>query len=479
MNLTDMTIEEMCTTTERQLFDRKSAKIDAAAIAIPMIAFANADGGLLAVGIEDNGEITGIDAYTSKINEILRAGYDFCQPSIFIEKETVDCIDSKGNPNHILLIKVPQSADMHVNNRDEAYLRVGDKSKKLTFEERMELMYSKGIRFYEDEPVYRSTLDDIDMDFVAKYCEKIGYGKTPEEYIRQNKDYMVNVAGRQEMSCAAIMMFGKEPQRFFPRSRVRFIRYEGTEAKVGAEMNVIKDVIFEGRILELVEQAIEYVRTQIKEHTYLGPDARFVTEPEYPEFAWKEIIVNAIAHRDYSIKGTDIQIKMFDDHITVESPGTLPGTVRLNNMREIHFSRNPKMAQLLHEYEYVREFGEGVDRMYREMAEAGLPEPEYKTVAFMVHATIKNKKYHVASGATDETGVARNVAQNVAQNVARDVSQDLAAIILAEIQKDDKVTRDQIAVIAKVSKKTVEREIKKMGNIHYEGRGSNGHWVID
>ena len=291
MKLTDMTIEEMCTTIEKQSFDRKSAKIEATAIATPMIAFANADGGLLAVGIEDNGEITGIDDYTKNINEILRAGYDFCQPSIFIEKETIDCIDKNGNANHILLIKIPQSADMHVNHRDEAFLRVGDKSKKLTFDERMELMYSKGMRFYEDEPVYRSTLDDIDMDFVAKYCEKIGYGKTPEEYIKQNKDYIVNVAGRQEMSGAAI--------------------------------------------------------------------------------------------------------KMFDDHMTVESPGTLPGTVRLNNMREIHFSRNPKMAQLLHEYEYVREFGEGVDRMYREMEEAGLPEPEYKTVAFMVHATIKNKKYLV------------------------------------------------------------------------------------
>lgn len=125
----------------------------------------------------------------------------------------------------------------------------------------------------------------------------------------------------------------------------------------------------------------------------MGTDARFTTESEYPEFAWKEIIVNAIAHRDYSIKGTDIQIKMFDDHITVESPGTLPGTVRLNNMRDIHFSRNPKIAQLLHEYEYVREFGEGVDRMNREMEEAGLPAPEYTTVSFMVHATIKNKNY--------------------------------------------------------------------------------------
>ena len=167
MNLADMTIEELCTQTEKQQFDRKSARISAAAIAIPIIAFANADGGLLAIGIEDNGDITGIDNFTANVNEIMRASYDFCIPSIFIEKEVVDCIDNKGNPNHILLIRVPQSPDMHVNHRDEAFLRVGDKSKKLTFEERMELMYSKGIRFYEDEPVYRSTLDDIDMDFVG------------------------------------------------------------------------------------------------------------------------------------------------------------------------------------------------------------------------------------------------------------------------------------------------------------------------
>lgn len=83
--------------------------------------------------------------------------------------------------------------------------------------------------------------------------------------------------------------------------------------------------------------------------------------------------------------------------MTVESPGTLPGIVRLNNMREIHFSRNPKIAEFLHEYEYVREFGEGVDRMYLEMKEAGLPEPEYRTEAFMVYATIRNKNRQATS----------------------------------------------------------------------------------
>ncbi len=416
MDLITMTIEEMRMTMEKQLFDRKSARIEATAIAAPMIAFANADGGLLALGIEDNGEVTGIDDYLKNVNEILRAPIDFCQPSIMVETEIIDCTDSRGRENHILLIKIPQSSELHANHRDEVFLRVGDKSKKLTFDEGLQLMYAKGARYYENEPVYGSTIDDIDMAVVEEYCHKIGYRKSPQEYIKQNKKFIVDVNGRQEMSGAAILLFGRNPQLFFERARVRFIKYEGTEVKVGADMNVVKDRIFEGRILDLVETTIDFVRSQIKEYTYLGPDAGFVTEPEYPEFVWKEIIVNAIAHRDYSIKGTDIQIKMFDDHITVESPGRLPGIVRLDNMREIHFSRNPKIASLLLEYEYVREFGEGIDRMYFEMEQAGLPEPEYRTEAFMVYATIKNKKAMIASK-TDNT-------QDSTQDNTQDNTQD-------------------------------------------------------
>lgn len=84
---------------------------------------------------------------------------------------------------------------------------------------------------------------------------------------------------------------------------------------------------------------------------------------------------------------------MFDDHMTVESPGQLPGLVRPNNMREMHFSRNPKIIEFLHVYEYVNEFGEGVDRMYREMEDAGLPDPEYHVSSFMLCATLKNQKW--------------------------------------------------------------------------------------
>lgn len=386
-----------------------------------------------------------------------------------VTTETVDCRDKDGNPNHLLIMTIPQSSELHANQQDEVYYRMGDKSKKLNFDERLQLMYAKGSRYYEDEPVFRSALDDIDMDFVAKYCKKIGYSKSAEEYIRQNKDYIVRHDGREEMSGAALLLFGKEPQRFFPRARVRFIRYDGTEAKVGTEMNVIKDKMFEGKILDVVRQSLEFVGDQIKERTRLGSDGRFHTTPEYPEFVWKEIIINAIAHRDYSIKGTDIQIKMFDDHITVESPGKLPGIVRLSNIRTVHFSRNPKIARFLQEYDYVKEFGEGVDRMFKEMSDAGLPAPEYTDNAFMLNATIRN-------GAINENSGAINGAINEAIKLSPAQKAVLEAII-----ETPSITKQALCDMTSLGKSTIDRAIKVLkerGLIQRVGSNKTGYWKV-
>ena len=215
-----------------------------------------------------------------------------------------------------------------------------------------------------------ATIDDIDMDFVKEYTDEIDYGKSPLEYLKENRGFIKEKDGEIQINTAAILLFRKNPQNFFTRARIRFIRYEGTEEKFGTEMNVIKDVIFEGTLLNMINEAIVYLDTQVKENTYLGPDGTFVTDEEYPKFVRQELIVNAVTHRAYSITGTDIQIKMFDDHIVVESPGKLPGLVRADNIRFTHFSRNPKIAEFLKNYKFVKEFGEGVNRMCNELEQA-------------------------------------------------------------------------------------------------------------
>lgn len=386
---TMMTIEDIKDRPEGQTFDCKSVKIEPKALAVPIVAMANADGGMLAIGISDKTRrIEGIDQHTAHVNELLKVPFSLCIPSVNIKPEYIPCIDSEGKPNHVLLLHIPASATLHANQADEVFMRVGDSSRKLGFEERMSLMYDKGERYFEDTAAYDATIEDIDFNYVQDLLNVIGYTKSPLEYLKENNNFITYKNGKEQISTACILLFGKKPQLFFPRARVRFIRYMGTEEKVGREMNVIKDVTFEGRIIDQIKKTIDYLESQVKEHTYLGEKGVFVTDREYSPFVLQEMTVNSICHRDYSIKGTEIQIKMFDDRLVFETPGKFPGIVRSDNIRHTHFSRNPKIAEFLKAYKYVREFGEGVDRMCKELEAKGLHDPKYILTAFILKSTV-------------------------------------------------------------------------------------------
>ena len=458
-------IETLRNRKEGQTFDRKSARIDAKSLASVVVAMANADGGTIVIGIEDDGTITGVDDYQTHVNDYLRIPFDFCVPSVEARFEWMPCNDSSGKADHILVMEIEQSSVMHATTADEAFYRVGDKSKRLCFSDRLQIMLAKGVQFFEDFPVANASLDDIDLVFVEQYCQKIGYPKDAIEYLRSNKKFIQSKDGKDYISGSAILLFGKDPQTFFPRARVRFIKYDGSEEKFGREMNVIKDEIFTGKILDMARASISFVKTQIKEHTYLGEGARFVTKPEYPEFCWTELIVNAIAHRDYSIMGTDIQIKMFEDHYMVESPGILPGRVRIDNMRTTHFSRNPKIAEFLKEYEFVREFGEGVDRMYREMEEGGWPSPVFRQDDFMLRA---------------ELTITQN---NKAVDLCNDriTFKDRNIEITALMKNNSQITIKEIAEKLGVSSRAISKRIKALQEqkiVRHIGATKKGLWIV-
>ena len=383
------TIEEIQARKESQTFDCKSIQIDPKALAIPIVAMANADGGVLAIGVSDKTRrVEGIDGNEERLNELLRVPFDFCNPSVKVKCEYLPCTDHSGKENRILLMHIPASSQLHTNQADECFMRVGDKSKKLSFDERMQLLYDKGERYYEDKDVFGATMDDIDMNLVNDYMSVIGYGKSGMEFLRENNDFVAEIDGQQKISTACILLFGKNPQRFFPRARTRFIRYEGKEEKVGREMNVVKDVTFEGAILQQVRSTIDYLETQVREHSFLGEHGQFVTRRNYSKYAIQEMVVNSCCHRAYNIKGTEIQIKMFDDRIVFETPGDLPGLVRPDNIRHTHFSRNPQIAQYLKAYKYVKEFGEGIDRICNELETKGCAIPSFHADAFILKATL-------------------------------------------------------------------------------------------
>ena len=165
-----MTIEEILAKDEKQIFDRKSIHIKPADLSDTLCAFANADGGTVAIGISDkHRRIEGVDYYVEQLNDLLRTPIDFCNPTIPVTTEMVECINCEGKPDHVLLMHIEASPLFHANQADDAFIRVGDKSKKLNFEDRMALMYAKGVRYYEDEPVADASIEDLDLDFVRDY----------------------------------------------------------------------------------------------------------------------------------------------------------------------------------------------------------------------------------------------------------------------------------------------------------------------
>ena len=394
--------------------------------------------------------------------------FDFCNPSISVSCSYMPVTDKDGNENRILLMNIPASPNLHTNQADEAYMRVGDKSKKLTFDERVQLMYDKGERYFEDTAVYGATIDDIDMDAVDDYAKLVGYGKTPLQYLREKNGFVTtNRNGEEVVSTACILLFGKNPQKFFPRARTRFIRYEGVDERVGAEMNVIKDVTFEGTILNQVKKTIEFIETQVREHTFLGQHAQFVTKRDYPEFVIQEMTVNACCHRAYNIKGTEIQIKMFDDRLVFESPGKLPGQVKPNNIRNTHFSRNPKIAAFLKTYHYVKEFGEGFDRICREQEVNGASIPSFRTDEFILKITVPKVTEKVI-----ETEQKPNRKETKLTEVRKSILQLMA--------DDPYISKVDIAKILGLHPSAVSRNIEAMRGKYLRrvGPDKGGFWEV-
>lgn len=117
-----MDLEYIRYSTEFQVFDRKSVRIDQKSLAVPMIAMANADGGVIALGVEDDGTLTGVDGDQKHLNELLRVPFDFCVPSVQVTPEYLDVVDVKGEKNRILLLKVAQSMMVHANQADEVFI---------------------------------------------------------------------------------------------------------------------------------------------------------------------------------------------------------------------------------------------------------------------------------------------------------------------------------------------------------------------
>ncbi|WP_206198235.1 ATP-binding protein [Faecalicoccus pleomorphus] len=368
-----LTLEYLSNEKEGQYLDRKSARIKPSDIARHIVAFANANGGVLAIGIEDNGEITGFNNKDSKsINDFLNVPFSSCKGRLKVEHEIRKVtIDSKQDS--ILLLFIEPSEDAVIKTSDDkVYLRVGDKSKLLNHEQVTQLEYDKGERIFEDIIVEDSSIDDVDLQLLQQYKEKLGTSLSYEEILDAR-----GLLKKGHLTNAGILLFAKHPTKFLPNARLRLLKFDGTRFETGQRLNIIKEINYEDAIPKIIQKVKNAITLQLREFQYLDENGVFKVIPEYPEFAWFEGIVNSLTHRNYSIMGDHIRVSLYDDRLEILSPGKLPNIVTLDNMLNTRYSRNPRIARVLGEFGWVKELNEGVKRIYDEMQMYFLKSPTY------------------------------------------------------------------------------------------------------
>lgn len=388
-----ITLSELVNGAEGQTFDRKSAAIKVADLAAPISAFANANGGVIAIGVRDDGTIEGVNQLgTEKINNLVNAPNDICHPMPLFKHEFLDVVDSSGEPNRILLLHIEVSPSQLVKTvKDEVYLRIGDRSKLMKGDDLRNLEYAKSDRHFEDEINFRATLDDLDEELLSDYKRNIGAEDLPSGQVLRARGLCINTDEGVRLTNAAVLLFAKNIRQFYPNCRVRFVRYDGSHAQYGTSINITKDVSLDFPLLKLLSVAKDFIASQLREFTSLNTETgRFEQVPEYPEFAWLEGLVNAVVHREYALMGDHIRVFMFEDRLQIESPGRFAGPVTPRNILTTRFSRNPLISRVLNECGYVRELNEGVPRMFNDMKGFFLEDPKYENREGSVRLVLKN-----------------------------------------------------------------------------------------
>jgi ATP-dependent DNA helicase RecG len=360
------------------------------------------DGGLIVVGMEDNGKLSGCHRlHINKLNELEKAQRRLC-PDARVESKRVEILAEDGQPSFVVVFRVQYREDRVVrNNANKAFIRHGDEKHELSESEIHELEIDKRQIDIEKEPGLLVYPDDFDRELIRKFVEGVKkfhqpLQSYPEIEVLQQRRLGTIVSGSFRPNVACALAFAADPVNLFPGCQIKFLRIDGEFEKSGADYNVIKTIPLEGPLPRLIEQAAAILTGQLREFTRLGADGVFYSAPEYPSAAWYEALINACVHRSYGLKNMNIFIKMFDDKLVIESPGGFPPLVTPENIYSMHHPRNPTLMRAMFYMGLVKEHAEGTKRMRDSMEHMSLPLPIFEEVhsgmgGAMVRVTLRNQ----------------------------------------------------------------------------------------
>lgn len=344
-------------------------------IAEYLAAFANADGGTLVLGVNDDGTPSGHAYPEEAVQGFLGVADTRLRPTLTVDVQRITL-----DGHELIIFEVPMSAEAVMVEGNGFPYRVGDR----VLREPQEVINARKEAYrrvgFEQRIRHEASLADLDLDLARSTLRNTVRGGEPVEKLLEDYGLALPRTGGPAITNAALLLFGRPPMpRWHTRMGVRFFRVQGTERTHGVARNVTQLARLELPIAALIAESHRFASAQIRRSERLH-DLFFREFPEYPTFAWQEAIVNAIAHRDYVDASREIEVWFFDDRMEIESPGDTVAPVTLELLRarqRVHASRNPLLVRVLVEAGIMREEGEGVPRMYEEMNASFLRDPEF------------------------------------------------------------------------------------------------------
>lgn len=344
-----------------------------AEIAETLVAFANADGGEIVIGLDDDGTPSGLpfnDKQLAKFLEIPSARID---PPLSAKSEIFLCGGQK-----VLLFETGPSLVTHRTTAGRYLYRDHDQNRPMDANWISHTKALKKQSLTEHAFVPGAGMADLREDLVQRIADKFRPGIAAKEALIELR-LAEPQNGDVRLSFAALLLFAKDPERWHEKAYVEYIRFRGTQREHGVKLNIVQRERISAPLAELSEKVVETIKPHIGQRQVLH-DLFFSENAEYPQYAWQEAVVNAIAHRDYGLRGTPVEVHHYDDRLEVVSPGSLAPPITLDILRKGaggHASRNPLIVRSMVIAGLMREVGEGVPRMFQVMEGSGLHKPEF------------------------------------------------------------------------------------------------------
>ncbi len=356
-----MDIARMISDGESEKVEFKPSLFQKDKIMESISAFSNNNGGTILMGVSDRGEIMGVDVGRKTLEDLAGFIKRNSDPPAYPSLGTIQFKNST-----LLFVEVKESPEKPVFFNDNAYKRVGRSNQSVSSHESRKMVKEDKKKLSWDERICENAIqDDIDWEFVENEFIPLYERVSGKKVASSAQDFLraarTTISGKP--TNAGILLFGRNPLKFFPNSYIALARYMGTA--VGGEKLDYKE--FLGNLFEQIDNCYAYLMEHTALMSRLSPgDVKRTDLPEYGRFSLRELVTNAVCHRDYEDQCGKIIIKMFDDRIEFSNIGGLPEGVTAKNIASSQYSRNPVIASLLARVNYIEEMGEGWDKIIEE-----------------------------------------------------------------------------------------------------------------